>query len=314
MERLLSDGGTNLVGNVIKSLTSILGVGRMQTYPLHPQANGTVERWNRTLARDLASFMATGDADWDEHIALACFRYNTGVCAATGMTPYKAVFGVDAFEAWGEVDRACFDDEPDSLAERLSLLHKELLSKAGVSRKRAKAQYDKRLNPEIYEEGDRVLLWSVKLNKEEGKKIVKPWIGPYKVTGKLGRVGYELKSEVGDKKVRVHANRLRKIPEGVVETGDPEDGMFTDSLRTLGRIAGTQVRKNKNNGQMERHFKVRISGSRAPSWTPESDLPTAVVKLYDSLTRTETVRRSFQSTEADGEQNPGSDMDGEEQP
>lgn len=210
----------------------------MKTYPPHSQANRTVERWNRTLA--LASWRP-GDKDWEEHIALAYFRYNTGVCTATSMTPYKAVFGVDAFEVWGEVDRACFDDEPDSLAERLSLLYKKLLKKAGVSRKMAKAQYDKRLNPERYKEGDRVLLWSVKRNKHEGGTVVKPWIGPYKVTRKLSRVGYELQSE-GEKRVRVHANRLQKIPKGVVETGDSEDGMFSDSLSTLSRIAGTQVR------------------------------------------------------------------------
>ena len=226
MEWLLSDGGTKLVGNVVKYLKSMLGVGRTQTYSLHPQANGTVERWNRTLARDLASFMATGDADWDEHMALACFRYNTGICAATGMTPYKAEFGIDAFEAWGEVDRACFDDEPEIIAQRLALLHRQLLSKGRVSRSRAKTQYDRRVNSELYEVGDRVLLWSVKLNKEEGKKILKPWIGPYRVKEKIDRVGYELKSKVGNKTVRVHANRLRKIPQGIIETGNQRMACF----------------------------------------------------------------------------------------
>lgn len=185
------------------------------------------------------------------------------------------------FEAWGEVDRACFDDEPESLAQRLALLHRQLLSKGKVSRSRAKTQYDRRVNPELYEVGDRVLLWSIKLNKEEGKKIVKPWIGPYTVKEKIGRVGYELKSEIGYKTVRVHAIRLRKIPPGVIETGEPEDGLFPDSLRILGRISGTQVRKNKATRQDERHFKVRISGSRSSCWTPESDLPTTVVKLFD---------------------------------
>ena len=90
------------------------------------------------------------------------------------MTPYKAMFGVEAFTAWGEVDRGCLEEEHDSLADRLALLHKQLLSKAGVSRARAKKQYDKRVNPEVYRIGDRVLLWSVKIGKDEGKKIVKP--------------------------------------------------------------------------------------------------------------------------------------------
>lgn len=100
---LLSDGGPSLVGKVVILLTNMLGIGRMQACPLHPQSNRTVERWNHTMAKDLATVMNTGYSDWDEYVALGCFRYNTGVCHATGMTPYKAMFGADDFEVWRAV-------------------------------------------------------------------------------------------------------------------------------------------------------------------------------------------------------------------
>ena len=45
----MSDSGTNLVSRVVENLVARLRIGRMQTYPWHPQANGTVERWNRTV-------------------------------------------------------------------------------------------------------------------------------------------------------------------------------------------------------------------------------------------------------------------------
>lgn len=196
-----------------------------------------------------------------------------------------AMFGVESFQAWGEMDMQRVAGEPDSLAKRLALLHRELLTRVGVSRNRAKKQYDKHVNLLEFKLGERVLLWSVKLNKEDGKKVVKPWVGPYRITARLGRVGYKLKAEVGGVVVRVHANRLRRIPQGVVETGDPEAGMFPDSLRTFARIAGTQIRKHTRTGNTERHFKVRISGKNFSCWTPESDLPEAVVKLYDNWER-----------------------------
>lgn len=104
----------------------MLSIGRMQTYDFHPQKNGGVERWNQTLARDLPCFLCTGDSDWGEHAALACFRHNTGVCAGTGMTPFKEVFEVEEFQAWGENYLACFQDEPESHSSRLSLLHQKL--------------------------------------------------------------------------------------------------------------------------------------------------------------------------------------------
>lgn len=43
-QSLLLDGGSNLVGGVARNLTDVLGVGKTQTYALHPQASGTVER------------------------------------------------------------------------------------------------------------------------------------------------------------------------------------------------------------------------------------------------------------------------------
>lgn len=86
---------------------------------------------------------------------------------------------------------------------------------------------------------------------------------------------------MGDKFVRVHANRLKRILDGVVDTGGPKDGVFPDSLRTLERISSTQMRRNWTTEQMESRFKIRISGRRSSCRMSESDLPPTVVKLYD---------------------------------
>ncbi len=48
MVRLLSDRVPNFIGKIVEELAALLGIGRLRAYPLHPQANGTVERWNRT--------------------------------------------------------------------------------------------------------------------------------------------------------------------------------------------------------------------------------------------------------------------------
>lgn len=158
MEKLLTDGGTNLVSKVVQNLANQLGVKRVKTYPWHPQANGTVERWNRTIAKDLASFMATGEDDWDEHVALSCLRYNTSRHTATGLTPFEAMFGVAAFEAWSEVDLEGTEEEPHNLPRRLVQLHKRLLMRGKKSREHGKTQYDKIVRETQYQVGDRVLM------------------------------------------------------------------------------------------------------------------------------------------------------------
>lgn len=116
--------------------------------------------------------------------------------------------------------------------------------------------YDKFVKENQYNVGERVLLWSNKLKKEEGKKLVKPCIGPYNITKRLGRVAYEWRSEMGNQFTTVHVNRLRRIGEYVVETGDPEAGMFPDSLRLFKISLGSRY------GRTKTHVKTK-NGSRS---------------------------------------------------
>lgn len=73
------------------------------------------------------------------------------------MTPFEAMFGIEAFEAWSEVDLGQADDEPDVLPETLFLSHKKLLSKAMKERVRGKFQYGKAVRETQYAAGDRDL-------------------------------------------------------------------------------------------------------------------------------------------------------------
>lgn len=85
-------------------MAQFFGIKLLKAYPLHPQANVTVQRWNRTLIRHIASFMSTGLSDWDQQVALACYRYNASQFEATGMRLIKAMFGDNASETWGELE------------------------------------------------------------------------------------------------------------------------------------------------------------------------------------------------------------------
>jgi hypothetical protein len=53
--------------------------------------------FNRTLCDDLAKYVLD-EADWDTHVTFVAFRYFSLVNSATGVTPYRAMFGVDVIE------------------------------------------------------------------------------------------------------------------------------------------------------------------------------------------------------------------------
>jgi hypothetical protein len=219
-------------------MCKIMGIKKVFTSPYHPQTDGFVERLNRTFCKDLASFV-TSEEDWDEHVEMACFRYNTSVHEATGISPFEAMFGVKAFDFDSRIGWRTFLDEQDerSLGEQLKSLHDELYRRRGVKEKSAAAnQYDKAVKSVQYSVGDRVLVFYPPGLIEEGRKLWAPWMGPYHIVEKLDPFSYLLKAESTDKVERVHVNRLRHFSEDIMEQKSPLGGIYPDSRRFFLRI------------------------------------------------------------------------------
>ena len=88
-----SDQGANLTSAVIQHLCLLLGMQRTQTSAYHPQGNGQVEKFNRTLEAMLAKVVQANQRDWDVHLPKVLFAYRTAVHESTQFTPYHLVFG-----------------------------------------------------------------------------------------------------------------------------------------------------------------------------------------------------------------------------
>ena len=59
-----TDQGKNLEAKVIQEICHLLGVTKTRTTPYHPQSDGLVERFNRTLLEMLSTTVAD-EHDWD---------------------------------------------------------------------------------------------------------------------------------------------------------------------------------------------------------------------------------------------------------
>ena len=92
-ESLHSDQGANFVSEVIQSLCTNLGINRTQTSAYHPEGNGQVERFNRTLEAMLSKEIEEHQKDWDDHLQKVLFAYRTAVHDTTGYTPYFIISG-----------------------------------------------------------------------------------------------------------------------------------------------------------------------------------------------------------------------------
>lgn len=92
-EELHSDQGRNFEARVFQEVCRHLGVKKTRTTPLHPQSEGLVERFNRTLVTQLAILTDRHQRDWDHHLPLVLWSYWTAVQESTKCTPAALTFG-----------------------------------------------------------------------------------------------------------------------------------------------------------------------------------------------------------------------------
>ena len=91
--KLHSDQGSNFYSNVVQCVCEILGVDRTHTTAYHPQGNGQVERFNRTVEAMLAKVVKENQKDWDSHVPSVLLAYKTAIHESINFTPFNLTFG-----------------------------------------------------------------------------------------------------------------------------------------------------------------------------------------------------------------------------
>ena len=70
-EQLHSDQGSQFDSDLIAEVCKILNIRKSRTTPYHPQCDGLIERFNRTLLDMLATTCKDHPFDWADHITLS---------------------------------------------------------------------------------------------------------------------------------------------------------------------------------------------------------------------------------------------------
>ena len=63
---LISDQGSHFINKTIKALTYQFKIDHRHSTYYHPQSNGAIEAFNKTLTRGLTKICNTNKDDWDE--------------------------------------------------------------------------------------------------------------------------------------------------------------------------------------------------------------------------------------------------------
>ena len=89
---LLSDNGGKFPARFFQDVCRIIGIKNLFITTYHPQCNGQVERFNRTILAALRHYVADHPKNWDLFTDALTYAYNTQVLSSTGVAPFEVIF------------------------------------------------------------------------------------------------------------------------------------------------------------------------------------------------------------------------------
>lgn len=92
-ESIKSDNGPQFVSESLQSFCTEFGIELRKTTPYWPQANGEVERANKSLKKRLQISQESSKVDWKWDLRMYLLMYNSTPHSTTGVAPSALMFG-----------------------------------------------------------------------------------------------------------------------------------------------------------------------------------------------------------------------------
>jgi len=212
--------------------------------------------------------------DWDEHLDAAEFAINNAWQESVCNTPFFLNSGQHPLTpASAEIDTK--SPPAKAFTEELQAAV-ELAKQSWQSAQAKQAEYANQNRREvIYQVGDQLLLSTknVRLKSPGAKKLLPKWIGPYKVTHKVGKVAYQLDLP-GNLKIHdvFHVSLLHPyLSDGTVQPPPPiliegEEEFEVD------RILDHRDKRLKKGTTREYLVKWTGYGPEHHTWEPEKNM------------------------------------------
>ena len=216
---ILSDRGQSFLSGLMKEVELLLGFHKINTTAYHPQTDGLVERYNRTLTSMLAKTVEAGGPEWDERLPYVLFAYRASQQTSTRESTFYLVYGRDPRLPTPAVLNPKKTRTTQNLKEYGLDLHQKMtdawdLARQSIGRaqRRQKDMHDKNARTPTFREGERVFLFKPAEKTGEARKFARPFHGPYRVgpnTAKIRRVDRPQEE--------LSLDRLRRCPQEIGE-------------------------------------------------------------------------------------------------
>lgn len=170
-EKLHHDQGGEFENHLFNRLEKLCGINHSRTTPYHPEGNGQVERFNRTLLAMLRTLPESQKSHWKEHLQKMVHAYHCTRHESTGFSPFYLLFGRHPrlpIDVVFNVDNRSsqFANPSQYVTNWREAMTDEKSQQSGVKGKRA---YDRRVCSSELHPGDRVLVRNLSKRAGPGK-------------------------------------------------------------------------------------------------------------------------------------------------
>ncbi len=220
-EALLTDRGTNLLSHLMRDLCELLGIKKLNTTAYHPECDGLVERFNRTLKTMIRKHVQKFGNNWDRFLPGLLWAYRNVPHDATGEKPSYLLYGYDCRYPTEAAlmpptsPHTCYvDDYRQEMILGLSTARDLAAANIQKAQSRYKKSHDKKSFTHGYKIGQWILIRFPHEESGKNRKLSRPWHGPYRVLSLRGPNVVASKVYFPDDgPIQVHLSRVCGCPK-----------------------------------------------------------------------------------------------------
>ena len=208
------DGGKEFATSCLKHILTSMHGNRHVISPIHPQANGQAERFNRSLKAYLTAMDDT-TLEWEDYIPTLQWAHNSSFNKSTNFSPFYLTFLQDPQFPWSTLSPFSRDPVVETMLRNLIESRDMVRANTESAREAYTAYYNRKAQDKSFVPGDKVLVHYPNPPPTANKKLYRPWRSGYQVV-KMNpeRPTIVTVRHIPDNKQQdVHLNRVRLFHE-----------------------------------------------------------------------------------------------------
>lgn len=279
-----SDQGAQYESQLFSEMCKLLGIKKTRITPYHPQSYGMVERFNKTLASMLRTYVDDHQRDWDTHLLYLMMAYRSAEHETTGCTPNLLMLGREVatpLDILYEMPSSITDIPQHKwaweLKERLQEAHAAVRGHVDGEMRRQKRYHDTKVHWQKFTKGDAVYVYFPQRKVGHSSKLTTYWRGPYSILKPISDLLYEMNCGRRGRAQVIHTDRIRlQLPQNLYDEAENTHSLSEDKYMPLAAESFDETKLELTDDLNDQEEKFPVTGSeeslatarkrRAPRW------------------------------------------------